>query len=133
MQLSRTSDGLAAVVIATPALVGVALWPALPAEMAIHWSGGSADSVVRKPVAVLGIPAFGLATVVATRLLPDSLTNTPGGEDVTVLLVGVVFAAAETLILLRNLGFAVNVWLIVGPVVALVLLVALADRFVQFI
>lgn len=72
--------------------------------MAIHWSGGVADSVVAKPLAVLAIPAFGLLTVGATRLLPDSLTNTPGGENVTVVLVGVVFGAAETLILLRNWG-----------------------------
>ncbi|MFB6093533.1 MAG: DUF1648 domain-containing protein [Halanaeroarchaeum sp.] len=129
MRSPRLFDLLAAAAIATPALAGVALWPALPAEMAIHWSGGVADSVVARPLAVLGIPAFGVATLAATRLLPDSLTNTPGGENVTVVLVGVVFAAAETLVLLRNLGVAVDVWLVVGPAVALVLVVALADRF----
>jgi len=113
-------DLLAVRLLLLPAVGALLVWDALPAEMAIHWNAaGTPDNAVAKPLATLGLPLFGVATVVAVRLLPDSLTNTPGGDTVSILVVGVVFAWVETLVLVWDLGYRFNVTLATLPVVVL--------------
>ena len=106
--------------MAIPAVAAVVVWNSLPTEMAIHWNAaGMPDNTVSKPLATLGLPLFGVATVVAVRLLPDSLTSTPGGDTVSILFIGVVFAWVETLVLVWNLGYRFNVTLATLPVLVL--------------
>jgi len=120
MNPTRRFDLLAVGLMAIPAVAALVVWNSLPAEMAIHWNAaGTPDNAVAKPLATLGLPLFGIATVVAVRLLPDSLTSTPGGETVTILFVGIVFAWVETLVLAWNLGYRFNVTLATLPVLVL--------------
>lgn len=119
MYQARRADLIAVGLIAAGVLAGVLAWPSLPDQVAIHWNGGSPDSYVAKPVAVLGIPAFGAATVAFTRVAPDSLTNTPAGGDATVLFLGVVFAWVEGIVVLWNLGWHFSVEVAIAPVLLL--------------
>jgi len=120
MHPARRFDLLAVALMAIPAVAALLVWDALPAEMAIHWNAaGTPDNTVSKPLATLGLPLFGVATVAAVRLLPDSLTSTPGGDTATVLFVGVVFVWVETLVLVWNLGYRFNVTLATLPVLVL--------------
>ena len=120
MQPERRFDLIAVVLIAIPAVAALVVWDRLPAEMAIHWNAsGTPDNAVAKPLATLGLPLFGVATVAAVRLLPDSLTNTPGGDTVSILFLGGVFAWVETLVVVWNLGYRFNVALATLPVVVL--------------
>lgn len=116
MYTARRADAVAVGLLAAAALAGVALWPSLPDQMAIHWSGGRPDSFVAKPVAVLAVPALGVATVAFARLAPDSLTSTPGGVGPTVLFVGVVLAWVQGVVYAWNLGYRFDVSLAVAPV-----------------
>jgi hypothetical protein len=102
--------------MALPTLAGLVLWDALPARLAIHWSGGQPDSYLAKPLAVFGLFAFGVGTVLFVRYAPDSVTSTPGGEDLAVLFLGGVFAWAQGLVVVWNLGYRFNVGLAVVPV-----------------
>ena len=120
MNPARRFDLLAVCLMAIPAVAAVVVWNSLPTEMAIHWNAaGMPDNTVSKPLATLGLPLFGVATVVAVRLLPDSLTSTPGSETPAILFVGVVFAWVETLVLVWNLGYRFNVTLATLPVLVL--------------
>jgi uncharacterized membrane protein len=120
MAPARRFDLLAVALLAIPAVAALLVWDALPAEMAIHWNAaGVPDNTAAKPLATFGLPLFGVATVAVVRLVPDSLTSTPGGETVTVLFVGVVFAWVETLVLVWNLGYRFNVTLATLPVLVL--------------
>jgi len=120
MNSARRFDLLAVCLMAIPAVAAVVVWNSLPTEMAIHWNAaGMPDNTVSKPLATLGLPLFGVATVVAVRLLPDSLTSTPGGDTVSILFVGFVFAWVETLVLVWNLGYRFNVTLATLPVLVL--------------
>jgi len=120
MNPARRFDLLVVGLMAIPAVAALLVWDALPAEMAIHWNAaGTPDNTVSKPLATLGLPLFGVATVAAVRLLPDSLTSTPGGDTATVLFVGVVFVWVETLVLVWNLGYRFNVTLATLPVLVL--------------
>ncbi|MFC7200666.1 DUF1648 domain-containing protein [Halospeciosus flavus] len=119
MQTSRRVDLIAIGLMALPVVAGLVLWPELPARLAIHWSGGTPDTYVSKPVGLLGIFAFGVATVLFVRYAPASMTNTPGGKDVSVLFLGVVFAWVQTTILVWNLGHRFDVGLSVVPILLL--------------
>ena len=120
MHPERKFDLLAVALIAIPAVAAIVVWDALPAEMAIHWNaGGNPDNAVAKPLATLGLPLFGVATVAFVRLAPDSLTSTPGGDTISVLFLGVVFSWVETLVLVWNLGYRFNVALATVPVLVL--------------
>ena len=120
MQPERRFDLIAVVLITIPAVATLAVWDSLPAEMAIYWNAsGNADNVVAKPLATLGLPLFGIATVAFVRLAPDSLTSTPGGDTISVLFLGVVFSWVETLVLVWNLGYRFNVALATVPVLVL--------------
>ena len=88
--------------------------------MAIYWNAnGTPDNAVAKPLATLGLPLFGVATVAFVRLGPDSLASTPGGETVSILSLGGVFAWVETLVLVWNLSYRFNIALATLPVVVL--------------
>jgi len=120
MHPERTFDLLAVALMAVPAVATLAVWDSLPAEMTIHWSaGGNPDNAVAKPLATFGLPLFGVAMVAFVRLVPDSLTSTPGGETPAILFLGVVFAWVETQVLVWNLGYQFNVALATLPVVVL--------------
>lgn len=126
---SNQSNRLAVGLLAAAAAVGVLLWPALPADVAIHWNAsGAPDTVVSKPVAVFGLPAFGVAVVAFTRLAPDSLTNTPGGEDATVVFVGAALAAVQGAVYAWNLGFEFAVGVVVAAVLVAAALLVWYDR-----
>lgn len=116
MYSSRRADVVAVGLVAAAAVVGLVLWPSLPDQMAIHWSGSQPDSYVSKPVAVFGVPALGVAAVALVRLAPESLTNTPGGEAVSVLFLGAVLAWMQGLVYAWNLGYRFDVELAVVPV-----------------
>jgi len=106
--------------MAIPVVAALLVWDSLPAEMAIHWNAaGTPDNAVAKPLATLGLPLFGVAMVAFVRLVPDSLTSTPGGETPAILFLGVVFAWVETLVLVWNLGYRFNVALATLPVLGL--------------
>ena len=120
MHPARRFDLLAVGLMAIPAVAALLVWDALSAEMAIHWNAaGRPDSTASKPLATLGLPLFGVATVAVVRLAPDSLTSTPGGETISILFVGVVFAWVEILVLVWNLGYRFNVTLATLPVLVL--------------
>jgi len=120
MHPERRFDLLAVSLMAIPAVAAIVVWDSLPAEMAIHWNAsGTPDNAVAKPLATLGLPLFGVATVAFVRLAPDSLTSTPGGDTISVLFLGVVFSWVETLVLVWNLGYRFNVALATVPVLVL--------------
>lgn len=119
-----TAIGLMAAVTA----VGVLRWGQLPSELVVHWSVGQPDTAVAKPLAIFGLFAFGVLTVLFTRFAPDSWTNTPGNTDLTVLFLGVVFAWAQGIVIVWNLGHRFNVLLAVVPILLLALVLVLASR-----
>ena len=112
----RQIDAVAVALAALPLAAAALLWPELPAEMAIHWGPGGADTFVSKPLATFGIFAFGVGTIAFVRLAPASLTNTPGGTNPTVLFLGFVFAWVEGMVVVWNLGFHFAVELAVLPI-----------------
>lgn len=105
-----------AVLMTLPLFVGVASWSRLPEQLVIHWSGGSPDTAVAKPLALFGIYALGVGTALFTRNAPSWMRNTPGGERLSVLFVGVVFAWVLTVVVAWNLGFLFDVWLATLPI-----------------
>ena len=119
MHPNRRYDLFAIGLIGLATGVGIFLWPTLPSKMVIHWSGGAADTVVTKPLAVLGLPAFGIGTIGFVRLAPRSITNTPGGVNATVVFLGLVFAWLQGLVYVWNLGYHFNVGLAILPIVLL--------------
>lgn len=119
MRRSRTIDIVAVGVMGMPVIVALVVWASLPQMMAIHWSGTSPDTYVRKPLATIGIFAFGAATVLFVRIAPNSLVNTPGGKNLTVLFLGVIFALVQTMIIAWNLGARIDVRLAIVPILIL--------------
>lgn len=117
MHPHRKYDLLAVGLMSAVTLAALLFWAELPSQMAIHWSAGGADSFVSKPVAVFGLLALGVGTVVFVRLAPSSLRNTD--PNATVLFVGVVLAWAQGLVLVWNLGYQVNMLLAVIPILIL--------------
>lgn len=114
----RSVDRFAVGLLAAVVVAGLALWSALPEQMAIHWgASGNPDNHVPKPLAVLGLPAFGAATIAFTRLAPDSLKTNPGGENLAVLFVAGVFAFLQGVVYAWNLGYRFDVTLVVAPIV----------------
>jgi len=119
MPFSRRIEGVALGLVSLPSLVALVLWPQLPAEMAIHWSSGEPDTFVGKPLGIVGLPALAAGTIAFVRLAPDRLTSTPGGEDLSVLFLGVVFAWVESMVLVWNLGARFPVAWTVFPILVL--------------
>ncbi|MFB6125242.1 MAG: DUF1648 domain-containing protein [Halanaeroarchaeum sp.] len=128
MHPARRADLIAVSLLALAALAGILLWSSLPETMVVHWSGGSPDSAVGKPLAVLGIPALGVASVAFVRFAPSSMTNTPGGENAAVLFLGVVVTWVQGIVLAWNLGWEFSVGLAVVPILVLAGLLVLYAR-----
>jgi|AntRauMinimDraft_3_1070383.scaffolds.fasta_scaffold02527_4 uncharacterized membrane protein len=116
---ARTVDAIAVGLMTLPLIASLALWSQLPAEMAIHWSGSTPNNFASKPVATFGLFAFGVALVAAIRILPDSMTSTPGGPTPSILFLGVVLAWVQSTVLVWNLGYQFNVTVSVIPIVIL--------------
>lgn len=119
MHSARRADLVALALLALAALAGLLLWPSLPETMVIHWNGGTPNSAVAKPLAVLGLPAVGVAGVAFVRFAPATMTNTPGGENAAVVFLGVVVAYVEGVVLAWNLGWRFDVGLAVLPLLVL--------------
>jgi uncharacterized membrane protein len=124
-RLDSISGGLALLT----ALVGLAVYPHLPAEMAIHFSAsGQPDNFAPKPVAVAAVPVVMLLThfVIrgAARIDPPEDPRTMTGITVATML---LLAAVQGLVLAWNLGHAVPFDLVlVGILVWSVLVVGYA-------
>jgi uncharacterized membrane protein len=104
-RLDAVSAGLAAIT----ALAGLAVYPRLPAEMAIHFSAsGQPDNVVPKAVAVAAMPVAMILTHAviqwAARVDPPDDPRTMTGITVATVL---LLAAIQGLVLAWNLGYAV--------------------------
>ncbi|TKX67628.1 DUF1648 domain-containing protein [Halorubrum sp. SP9] len=130
---TRSIDAVAVGTMALPLVAAALLWGSLPAEMAIHWNGETPDTVVAKPLATVGLFAFGAASVAFVRIAPDSATSTPGGTTLSVLFLGVTFAWVQATVLVWNLGYRFDVGRAALPILALAgLLVAYAVRSGRF-
>ena len=105
--------------IAAATVAGLLVWGDLPSQLAIHWSGGAPDTFVSKPLAIIGLFAFGMGMVAFTRLAPEWMTNTPGGENASMLFLGVVFAWVQGTVVVWNLGYRFDIGLAVLPVLLL--------------
>lgn len=106
----RRADWLSLSFVAATALVGFALLPRLPTEVAIHFTaGGTPDNHVSPLVAVLMLPAIALVVIAvvrgAARIDPPK-----DPRSIDVLLVGVtaMLCAIHLLVLAWNLGYAVS-------------------------
>ncbi|WP_262179582.1 DUF1648 domain-containing protein [Haloarcula laminariae] len=100
------ADGLAVGLVA-PA--GVALWPRLPAEVAIHFSAsGAPDNYVPKAVGVAVLPAVMLATVIVMRAaMAADPPSDPQTGPVVVLATTAFLGVVHVLVLAWNAGYAV--------------------------
>jgi uncharacterized membrane protein len=126
MVTSRTADLTAVGLVFAVLLAGVALWSALPAEMAIHFgASGEPDNFVSKPVGIFLTPAIGLGAVafvrVSKRLDPTADERT---LDLAVLFLGATSAYVHGFVLAWNLGYRVEPLAVVAPVVAGALLLS---------
>lgn len=109
MRSRRVSAGLSIGLVVFTAAAGVALWPRLPAEMAIHFSAtGTPDNYVSKPLAVFLMPAIMLGTLafLAAALRVDPPED-PHIASVTAVSTMGFMAAIQGLVLAWNLGYPV--------------------------
>jgi uncharacterized membrane protein len=118
-----------ACIIGLTALAGVAVWPRLPAEVAIHFSAsGTPDNYVSKPVGVALLPALMVATLAVLK--GAFRYDPPDAPQVatTITVATMAFMGAiHGLVLAWNLGYAVPFDLVlVGSLVWAVLVVAYA-------
>ncbi|AQL43388.1 hypothetical protein BV210_12105 [Halorientalis sp. IM1011] len=114
--LDTVSVGLAAVT----ALAGLAVYPELPAEMAIHFSAsGQPDNFVPKAVGVAAVPA---GMVLTHLVLKWAVRVDPPDDPRTIVFVTVatmlLLAAIQGLVLAWNLGYAVPFDLVLLGVLA---------------
>lgn len=129
MNHARQIDLIAVSLMAVGTVFGLLFWADLPSQLAIHWGpGGSPDSFVSKPAAIFGLFALGVGIVALTRLAPDSMTNTPGGENASILFVGLVFAWLQGMVVVWNLGYRFDIWLGVLPILVMAGLLVLVSK-----
>ncbi|MFC7075344.1 DUF1648 domain-containing protein [Haloarcula halophila] len=105
----RPADALNVGIVLLTALLGVALWPRLPAEMAIHFSAsGVPDNYVPKAVGVALLPAIMLAVFlfVKTAFSYDPPSDSRVPTVVTVATTGFL-GALHALVLAWNVGYPV--------------------------
>ena len=122
---SRT-DSLAASLVALAALAGVALWPQLPAEVAIHFSAtGTPDSYVPKAIGVALLPALMLVTLFVLKVaLAADPPEHPRTGPVVVLSTTAFLGVLHVLVLAWNAGYEVPLGgLLVGALLLGALLV----------
>ncbi|PSP82603.1 hypothetical protein BRC96_10320 [Halobacteriales archaeon QS_6_64_34] len=75
------SDSLALGISALASLSGIALWPQLPAEVAVHFSGsGTPDNYVSKAIGVALLPAIMLATLLVLNVSTASSSARSSSE-----------------------------------------------------
>ncbi|WP_299266101.1 DUF1648 domain-containing protein [Halorientalis sp.] len=121
-RLDAMSGGLALLT----ALAGLAVYPRLPAEMAIHFSAsGQPDTFAPKAVAVAAVPVVMVLTHAvlrwSARVDPPDDPRTMTGITVATML---LLAAVQGLVLAVNLGYAVPFDLVLVGVLAWGTLVA---------
>ena len=106
MGRSRT---LSIAIIAVTAMVSLALWPRLPAEMAIHFSAsGTPDNVVPRALGVVLVPAIMALTLLLLRaaMRYDPPPDPRVGRVVTVATMGFL-GTLQAIVLGWNLGYTV--------------------------
>ncbi|MDS0261511.1 DUF1648 domain-containing protein [Haloarcula sp. S1CR25-12] len=122
---------LSTALVALSVLGSLALWPRLPAEMAIHFSAsGTPDNFVPRVVGAFLLPAVMVLTLLVVRwaMRSDPPADPRLGRLVTVATVGFL-SALHGLVLGWNLGYPVPFDLVL--VVALVLGVALCGYVIR--
>ncbi|WP_324665421.1 DUF1648 domain-containing protein [Haloarcula sediminis] len=103
------SDSLAAGISLLAALLGVALWPQLPGEVAIHFSAsGTPDNYVPKAVGVVLLPALMLVTqlVLKGAMAVDPPSHPQTGPVITVATTGFL-GLVHAFVLAWNAGYPV--------------------------
>jgi uncharacterized membrane protein len=121
MSLPRSrTDGLAVGIVALTALAGVALWPQIPAEVAIHFSAsGTPDNYVSKPVGVFLLPVLMVAMLLVLNVsMAADPPSHPQTGPVVVLATTAFLGVVHVLVLAWNAGYAVPLdGLLVGALV----------------
>ena len=120
------SDGLAAGIVGLSVLAGVALWPQLPAQVAIHFSAsGTPDNYVSKAVGVVLLPALMLAMVLVLRVaMAADPPSHPQTGPVVVLATTAFLGVVHVVVLAWNVGYPVPLdGLLVGSLVFAAVLV----------
>lgn len=105
--------------VALAGLLGVAAWPQLPAEMAIHFDGSSTpDNYVGKTTGVFLLPAIGLGAIlfVRAKMAVDGVTTDPEMAHLGMLFTGVVIAYVQMLVVAWNLGYQFSMTTAIVPV-----------------
>jgi uncharacterized membrane protein len=107
-------DLLAVVPLVGSLVAGLLAYPALPAEMAVHFSGGAPDQFVAKAVGVWLVPVIGLGAVAVSR----RQSNYPGPFRAVLLgFVGWVVALAHGYVLAWNLGYRFSSLVVLVPAI----------------
>ncbi|MFB6169336.1 MAG: DUF1648 domain-containing protein [Haloferacaceae archaeon] len=102
----RPADLTAYALLCGSVLLGVVLWPALPARTAVHFgAGGAPDGYLAGPVGVVLVPATSVGAVLLVRHGPTwaSSSSGPVVEDASVLFVGVTVAGLRAFVYAWNL------------------------------
>ena len=128
------ADAVGIALAVATALAGVALWPRLPGQMAVHFGvGGTPDNFVPKAVGVFIVPALMPATLAvmngAARLDPPDSYRV---FDVAKLWTTAILAYVQGFVLAWNLGYELSPTVVLAPVLGsaavLVVWAALAER-----
>ncbi|MFC5278520.1 DUF1648 domain-containing protein [Halorubrum rubrum] len=96
---------VAALITGVLLALGVALYAALPDQMAIHWNAaGEPDNVVAKPIAVLAMPAV----VVFMSVLFEA-SSIDIGERIVGSLAMLMLLVVQVIVFGANLGYDVSI------------------------
>ena len=106
-------------------VAGLPAWPALPAEMAVHFSGGQPDRYMPRSVAVWLVPAIGLAAVAVVR---QRAQDAPAFRAAVTGFVGWVVAIAHLYVLAWNLGVRVSTLVVLVPALGGAVLLVVAQK-----
>jgi uncharacterized membrane protein len=120
MRSSRHADLVALTLVGVSFVASLALYAALPSEMAVQFSGDAPSSVVSKPIGAFAVPVVGAVVVAGIRIAPRLGLDRQNSPDLGVLLTGVIVAYVHTLILLWNVGVRFQPTLAVVPLLVAV-------------
>jgi len=118
-------DLLAVVPLVASLAAGLLAYPALPAEMAVHFSGGGPDQFMSKSVGVWLVPAIGLTAVAVTR---REASYSGPFRAIVLGFVGWVVALAHGYVLLWNLGYQFSSLVVLVPAIGGSLVVVALER-----